>query len=243
VLYNVSSSYCHILQVRTVKGDCLERWTTDENVRTEIHRPVTAPGDLNYIPSRKSSKSALSAKEEETIRSHNKEAMKWLPTISEGYETRGNSSGTEGRGTRGHSSGTEGRAKSGVSLGDDASSVRTYSFHDFTIYDDFDRKAQQEKIEKHKKVGEELKDESSGLTGPRIVITAPTPGRETKHETGFRSSHTSNQQTPVMRETLQQKDNKVKKVESFIERRKLSGYFKKKLIETAVKRSAKEHEH
>ena len=195
------------LQVKSVKGDCVVRGTNDETVRPEILRPATVPAVMTKAPSHPHSRH-----------------QSVDPTV----ERRQSSAPNPNRQSR----------KTSAARSTTASSARTYSFKDFKLY--------AEEWEKDKLVPRKDLDASKIITAdesaaPVIVIhdaagEGQTSAEDCERQVKSAATHHSSQSSLEIGKSRRDIESKLQRVKQFAERRRLSAYAKKRLIDSAVTR-------
>lgn len=208
------------------------RKTTASNVKPEHTRPSTEPTPTSLFTIHDHRLSEARAEQPiQTPKTHRSSAKLagGLDTIKEGHKSRKHSAGL--------SAGT--------------SSNRTYNFQDFKLYSE-----EYEKPEEKAELDADNLTDNVLTSAPLIVIHGsaamdiPAPTASSRNPINRRYSQISG--NAIAKEIVEQVDNdiegrtfsrphvvsRIKKMERFAERRNLSSFVKKRLIDSATKRGA-----
>lgn len=205
------------MKVKSVKGDCVVRATNDETVRPEILRPASVPA-------------ALIKDTSHTLQRSRSVHQAVEPRQSSAPNPQGRSS------ARSHTEKQSRKTSAGRST--TASSGRTYSFKDFNIY--------AEEWEKNKpgqrKDVAASKVESTETSAPIILVHGAADDDSTtdvEFQTQSAGTNRDSQSSVPTGNTRREIESKLQRVKQFADRRRLSAYAKKRLIDSAVTRQSR----
>jgi len=228
-----------------VKGDCVFRKTTSKNVKPEILRP---PAPFTATVQSSQSERPQSKANEPLIQTPNKMQRSSARAVLAGMlDTISEVSGSRKPSANSRKLSPDSR-KPSARPSTTSSSNKSYTFSDFKLYtEEYDKP--EEKVELSAK---NLTDDSQvGPTTPRIVLHKPTLGNLQVSSVATDRRYSQVTGNDIAKDIVGQVDNhmasqqhlqKMKsvhatKVKNLIKRRKLSGYVKKRLIDSARERN------